>query len=209
MAKSMLDPEGGGLSVDGEVMSYRVADVVDVEENSVIEVLSGVVAMRSLQPDGSEALMGLFGPGDVLVGHPMDFCRIDLVVHVDAAVSVRTWEDSVRMVGFTEKLKKSLVWLNGWAAMQVRVRVEHRLAGILSLLVERFGGAPESGWQMLDVRMTHQDLADAVFATRSTITRELQEMERNGVVRTVGRGSDRRIFLRMDLVHGTRRDPSG
>ena len=113
------------------------------------------------------------------------------------------WEDSVRTVEFAGRLKRSLVWLNGWSAMQVRVRVEHRLTGILSLLVERFRGPSESGWQMLDVRLTHQNLADAVGATRSTVSRELQEMERNGVIRTVGTGDYRRIFLRTDLVHGT------
>ena len=208
VATSMADPAGRGQPVEGQVLSYRATDVMDAGEDSVVEVLSGVVAMRSLQPDGSEVLMGLFGPGDLLVGHPTDFCRIDFVAHVDAEVSVRTWEDSVRTIEFADKMKRSLVWLNGWSAMQVRVRVEHRITGILSLLVERFRGTSESGWQMLDVRLTHQNLADAVGATRSTVSREIQEMERNGVIRTVGSGDYRRIFLRMDLVHGTRRESS-
>ena len=108
------------------------------------------------------------------------------------------------MAEFAGRLRKSLVWLNGWSAMQVRARVEDRVTGILSLLVERFRGASEPGWQMFDVRLTHQNLADAVCATRSTVTKALQEIERNGVIRTLGSGDYRRIFLMLDLVHGAR-----
>ena len=60
---------------------------------------------------------------------------------------------------------------------------------------------------MLDVRLTHQQLAEAICSTRSTVTRALHLLERNGVIRIVGDGDYRRIFLRLDLVHGGGRKP--
>ena len=124
VATSMAEPEEKDRSVEAEPRSYRATEVIEAGEDSIVKVLSGVVAMRSLQPDGSEVLMGLFGPGDLLVGHPADLCQIDLVAHADAEVSVRAWEDFPPTVEFAGNLRKSLVWLSGWSAMQVRVTVQ-------------------------------------------------------------------------------------
>lgn len=205
VATSMPGPVSRGWPGEAQVLSYRATDVIEAGGDSVVEVLSGMVAMRSLQPDGSEVLMGLFGPGDLLVGHPTDLCLIELVAHADAEVSVRAWEDFPPTVEFAGKLRRSLGWLGGWSAMQVRLQVEDRITGILSLLAERFGRPSQPEWALIDMRLTHQSLADAVCATRPTVTRALQEMERKGIIRVVGGGDDRRIFLRLDLVHGSRR----
>ena len=208
VAALTAESEEEGRSVEAEPRSYRATDVIETGEDSVVEIISGMVAMRSLQPDGSEVLMGLFGPGDLLVGHPPDLCLIDLVAHSNAEVSVRAWEDYLPTVDFVNKLRRSLVWLSGWSAMQARLQVEDRVTGILSLVAERFGRPSEPGWQMLDVRLTHQQLAEAACSTRPTVTRAIQEMERNGVIRTVGDGDYRRLSLRMDLVHGPGRADS-
>ena len=208
VATLTAETEEKGQSLEAEPRRYRATDVIETGEDSVVEVLSGMVAMRSLQPDGSEVLMGLFGPGDLLVGHPADLCLIEMVAHVDAEVYVRAWGRFLPSVEFADKLRRSLVWLSGWSAMQVRLQVDDRLTGILSLVAERFGRPSEPGWQLLDVRLTHQQLAEAVCSTRPTVTRALHLLERNGVVRIVGSGDYRRIFLRMDLIHGTRRESS-
>ena len=39
-------------------------------ESTIIEVVSGIVGMRSYQERGPETLMGLFGPGDALTAQP-------------------------------------------------------------------------------------------------------------------------------------------
>ena len=85
--------------------------------------------------------------------------------------------------------------------------MDDRIKGILSLVAERFGGTEASGWQMLDVRLTHQNLAEAVCATRPTVTKALLEMESRDVVRFEGAGDYRRMFLRPDSIQGPRREP--
>ena len=208
VATSMAVPAEGNLSLGAESRSYRATAVIEAGEDSIVEVMSGVLAMRSLQPDGSEVMMGLFGPGDLLVGHPTDPCHIELVAHAHAEVSVWTWEGLQPTIEFADKLRKSLVWLSGWSAMQVRLHVEDRISGMLSLVAGRFGSPTESGWQMLGVRLTHQNLAEAVCATRPTVTKVLLEMESRDVVRFEGTGDYRRMFLRTDLVEATGREAS-
>ena len=70
VATLTAEPEEEGRSVEAEPLSYRATNVIETGEDSVVEVLSGIVAMRSLQPDGSEVLMGLFGPGRPAGGAP-------------------------------------------------------------------------------------------------------------------------------------------
>jgi CRP-like cAMP-binding protein len=51
--------------------------------------------------------------------------------------------------------------------------------GILSLLAEQFGEAGPDG-EIITVRITHMQLASAVGATRTTITRTLGDLKNQG-----------------------------
>ena len=61
--------------------------------------------------------------------------------------------------------------------------VSARLATLLSHLGERFGRPYGSG-TVLELRLTHQDLANMIFSTREAVSKEMSELQRAGHIET-------------------------
>ena len=180
-----------GISRD---QSYVRGQVVIPEQHSVLEVMRGVIAPTVIHEDGAEVLLGLCGPGQMLVGHPEDSCSIRLITHTEATVRVRSWEQAMEDIELPRQLRARLQQMEAWAAMQARPHLDQRIMGLLSLLAEQFGRQDDHG-MIIDVRITHQQLASAVGATRTTITRILRDLKRAGLLMTIGTGSTERFCL--------------
>ncbi len=112
---------------------------------------------------------------------------MQLYAHGETAVWVRPWSEAVLQPGFADRLRDRLRSLEDWAAMQARPSLERRLLGILSLLAEQFG-RPTSEGTRIEVGITHYQLASAVGATRSTVTRLLGRLRRRGLLIAVRHG---------------------
>ena len=138
--------------------------------------------------------MGLSGPGQLLTGHPDDACCLQLRAHSEATVVVRSWQDAATMPNFAERLRDRVRLMEGWSAMQARPHLDQRIVGILSVLAEQFGVLHPRGL-LVDVRITHAQLAAAIGATRSTVTRLLTNLRTRGDLITVGAGEDERYCL--------------
>jgi CRP/FNR family transcriptional regulator len=75
--------------------------------------------------------------------------------------------------------------------------VSARLATLLSNLGERFGEANgEEGAMLLDVRLTHQDLANMIASTREAVSKVMSEFQREGTIEV----QNRKIILRPKLA---------
>jgi CRP/FNR family transcriptional regulator len=62
-----------------------------------------------------------------------------------------------------------------------------RLANLLPILARKFGERGEDGSGIIiDLRLTHQDLAAMVASTRESVTKVLNEMRNRGVVEIEG-----------------------
>lgn len=174
---------------------YRAGERILLDPESALEVMEGVVALTVLHADGDEVLLGLYGKGQVLAGHPEDACCIQLQAHTDAAVRLQPWAEAARRPDFAERLRERLRLMEAWAAMQARPQTEQRLLGILSLLAEQFGRPAQRG-TMIEVKVTHAQLASAVGATRTTVTRLLGQLRRRGALLTVSAAGGERYCLR-------------
>lgn len=179
----------------GQRHSYRRGEPIALGDDEVAEVLEGVVSQCMLHSDGSEVLMGFAGPGQVLVGHPDDACALQLYAHTNAVVFSRRWEDAASAPDFPELLRERIRTLEGWGAMQARQHLDQRILGVLSVLAEQFG-RPHPQGMLVDVRITHAQLASAVGATRSTVTRLLSDMRLRGELASAGAGDSERHILR-------------
>ena len=173
---------------------YKTGERITLGPDSVLEVLSGVVALTILHEDGAEVLLGLLGPGQVLAGHPKETSCLQLHALGETAVWVQPWSKAVLQPGFADRLRERLWSLEAWAAMQARPSLERRLFGILSLLAEQFG-RPTSEGVRIEVGITHTQLASAVGATRSTVTRLLGRLRRRGLLIAVRHGRGERYCL--------------
>jgi hypothetical protein len=147
-----------------------------------------------IHDDGAEVLLGLYGPGRVLAGHPEDTCCIQFHAHTAARARIQPWPESARLPAFPERLRDHLRQMEGWAAMQARPQIEQRLLGLLSLLAEQFGRATPQG-TVVDVRITHAQLASAVGTTRATVTRRVGLLRRQGLLAVTGSGGGERYCL--------------
>lgn len=76
-------------------------------------------------------------------------------------------------------------------------RVEVRLVKLLNWLAQRFGQPVTQGW-LIHPRLTHQDLADVIGATRVTVTRMLSQFEQQGVIHW---SRQRQIVLHSSDLH--------
>lgn len=184
---------------------YRAGDTIRLAEESVLEVVAGIVAVTVLHPDGEEVLLALLGAGETLPGHPTDACCIQLRAHTAARVTVRPWRELAGQVSLAESLRRRLRQMEAWAAVQARPLLADRLLGLFSLLAGSMGIRAATG-VLLDVRLTHAQLASAIGATRSTVTRQLGRLRRAGLVRTTGRGAQERFLLGAAVaeLHGER-----
>jgi CRP-like cAMP-binding protein len=173
---------------------YKPGERILLGSESVLEVISGAVALTVLHEDGAEVLLGLLGPGEVLVGHPKETSCLQIYALGPATVWVQPWSKAVQQPGFADRLRERLRSLEAWAAMQARPSLERRLFGILSLLAGQFG-RPTSEGVRIEVGITHTQLASAVGATRSTVTRLLGRMRRRGLLIAVRHGRGERYCL--------------
>lgn len=174
---------------------YARDELIALDRDAVLEVVEGVVAQAVIHDDGTEVLLGLCGPGQLLVGHPDDGCCLHLVAHTDVTVAVRGWGEAAAQPGFAERLRARLRLMEAWSAAQARHYLDQRVLGILGLLAEEFGESRDGGI-LIDVRITHAQLASAVGATRTTVTRILGDLRGRQLLATVGAGPAERFLLR-------------
>lgn len=162
--------------------------------NEVYWLRSGVVWVHQGRSIGREVSIGYFGRGTLLGLHPggSGAQRVDdAEVHEDLAVLV------VRRPIFD-------AWLASWPAMipgvlhavseltnrmQARLALiglhgaKARLAGLLIELTRTFGVRDSSG-VIIDLRLTHRELAGLIGATRETVSVAIVELRNAGLLRT-------------------------
>jgi CRP-like cAMP-binding protein len=86
--------------------------------------------------------------------------------------------------------------MNELAVIRSHKTVEMMLIKLLGWLAQKFGREMNKG-QLIDVRLTHQDLADLLASSRVTITRTLSQLEQQGIIQ---RHPLHRILLREEDV---------
>ena len=175
--------------------SYKEGERIDVPANHVLRIHEGVVSLYAVHPDGAEVLLGLLAPGQVLAGHLMDSCHVEVRAHVPVVASHQSWEQVVETRETMEAIRSQLLHLQGWASMQAHPYLEQRILGVLFLLAEQFG-IPDKEGVLIGVRLTHSQIAAAVGATRTTVTRLIGDQERKGQLRVVGRGANARLWIK-------------
>ena len=188
-------------AVPGIERRFRAGDFISVPEGALIEVVDGIIAQTIIHPDGTEALVGLHGQGQVLVRHPEETC-LHLHAHSRAKIRIQTWPQSALNAETAARLRQRVVQTEAWIAMQARTNMEQRLLGILSLLAEQFGRDLPEG-RLIDLRLTHVQLASAIGATRTTITRLLSQLRRRRVVTTMTTQGGERFCLSNALAQSS------
>src|ERR671911_2299142 len=155
-------------------------------------VLSGTVRLYKLYGDYKEATVALLKDGDVfgelslregsgqtVFAHALTDARV-AVVRKSVLVEVVKRDPELVMKLFSsllERLKQSEEVVDSLLDREVSAR----LTKLLQNLAERFGETNGSA-TVLDMRLTHQDLANMIASTREAVSKAMGEFQREGLI---------------------------
>jgi CRP-like cAMP-binding protein len=158
---------------------YYSGQEISMSPNEIWVVCRGVVQLGTLYDTGDEALLGLAGPS-MPFGLPLTLIRpyqaialsdVDLMRLTQAEID----QSPMLAKGLFRQLTRRLRQAEAILAMVGYRRVEDRLRHLLVLLKQEVG-YPIPGGTRLGVRLTHQQLANAIGTTRVTVTRLLSQL---------------------------------
>jgi CRP-like cAMP-binding protein len=145
--------------------------------NALWRIETGVVRTVTWLEDGTIITLGLWGPGDT-IGKPISKCdpfQIECLTKVDAILlSGDRWLNRDILLNHIQQAEKFMV-IRGYK------RVDFMLYQLLTWLAKRFGSEVEQG-HMIDMILTHQDIAEIIGTSRVTVTRTLGHFEQQGLI---------------------------
>lgn len=179
---AMLEVEAGDIRVAKPHNRERLrrlerGEHIMLTENQVLEVRRGILRCMTMREDGAEVLLGLFHDGDIMLGHDPDHCQVTTIAHTDTTVSIQRWEDAVESQAFHHKLLARICYLEHWAGILAKPSLEDRLTAMANLLANKFDCEDRDN-PFSELRLTHEQLANALGSARTSITRALAKQRR-------------------------------
>ncbi|MEB3337590.1 MAG: Crp/Fnr family transcriptional regulator [Leptolyngbyaceae bacterium] len=173
------------------IQRFKRRENLPLPKNTLWRIESGAVRTYTLNEDGTLIVLGFWGVGGT-VGQPL------VGIHPYAVECLTDVE--------VRRLQSDECWnLNQvlWSHLQqnqefLRIRsgqIHQRLQQLLTCLADQFGYKSEQGHR-IQLRLTHQDIADALGTTRVTVTRLLSQFEQEGRIRWV----EQHLFLIRNLT---------
>lgn len=160
---------------------------------------SGIFAARMVNAEGRSFLIDLLGPGDPIGALRERPAHITAVALRPARLRPLGPEDGAEaLIALTARITvvtADLAWFG------VADRIERRLSDLACRI-----GHPTQGGTLIPIRLTQDDLASMVGATRETTNRALQTLFARGVLDRQGRG---RYVVRSQLQLVTDTPPLG
>ncbi|MEO0801031.1 MAG: Crp/Fnr family transcriptional regulator [Cyanobacteria bacterium J06642_2] len=166
------------LFFERSLTPYISKSVISLPPDSIGIVCRGVVQLTTLQPNGNEVLLGLIGPSMPL-GLPMTYInpyQATALTDVDMLwLSLPEIESSPTLAaGLFRHMTLRVLQAESWLALSGMRPVSERLRHLLTLLARQLGQPTgDDNAIRLSVRLTHEQLANAIGTTRVTVTRLL------------------------------------
>ncbi|HEY9658035.1 MAG TPA: Crp/Fnr family transcriptional regulator [Allocoleopsis sp.] len=162
---------------------YRSGQPIRMLPDEILVVCRGVVQLGTLYDSGDEALLGLACPSTPF-GLPLSHVRpYQAIALTDVDVMrlrlVEVEQSPTLAQGIFRHLVRRLQQAEAVLALVGYRRVEERLRHLLLLLKQEVG-QPIPGGIRISVRLTHQQLANAIGTTRVTVTRLLSQLQEEG-----------------------------
>lgn len=174
---------------------YERGEEIPLAEQGVWQVYRGVVQLSQLSLNGEEVLLGW--------AQPLTFFG-SWLTHIESYQARSLSELYLKWYPLSEieasphlaqtllaQMVRRMRQTEALLAIAGLRRVEERLQELLKLL-EKELGQPVTEGTRLTVRLTHQNLANAIGTTRVTVTRLLGDFQRQGVMSL---DSDRHIVI--------------
>ncbi len=177
------------------LQQFQRGDEISVLDSGIWQIYRGVVELSRVQQDGSEIISGWVTANGVFGNLTASPTLYRAVALCDVYAKCYSSHDVVRhpalarqfLTQFSDRLLKSQQLLTIIAIS----RVEERLRRLLLMLKQEMGQPVTDGIR-LQVRFTHQHLAEAIHTTRVTVTRMLGDFQNQCLIYF---DSDRHIVI--------------
>lgn len=197
---TLLDSEFKNIEHIFLIRSYRKNQVIFLEEETgtyMYIVLAGKLKITKSTLGGKENILAIHRPGDffgemaLLDGKTspatvsaMEDCRIASISKIDFNNLLMTNDKVVRQIIQVLCARLRQVWAQiqtlSYSSADARIR-----GGVLELA--RKHGIPDSRGIIIDLKITHQEMAEMVGTSRETVTRTLARLRDQGILQFEGR----------------------
>ncbi len=153
-------------------------EIIPPNQNVLWRIDRGVVRTLTWGEDGTFITLGYWGAGD-LIGYPLSKInpyQIECLTSVEAiAIPPHLWHQ------YTQDLIAHIQYSEELLSIVHRKPVALRLWQFLVWLSEKFGRDVDQG-RLIELYITHQEIAEVLNTTRVTVTRLLQQFEADGAL---------------------------
>ncbi|PKM09521.1 MAG: hypothetical protein CVV17_00525, partial [Gammaproteobacteria bacterium HGW-Gammaproteobacteria-7] len=161
----------GSIVKAERTVSFRVGERVTVPPDHIGIVRSGVLIVGGSDTEGRPFVLGFIGPGEALLGAGEGaFIDIDQTGHASGCFELVDCRMVARLPAALNAQRARIRSLQTWARIRAEALVEDRVEMALAALGS-VAGRPHALGTVIEVALTHAELAAAVGATRSTVTR--------------------------------------
>lgn len=168
--------------------------------DEVLFITDGFVKAYTIADDGDEKLITILGPGDVINLEAVLFfdhthryyyeAMTDGKVRILEALTLqkKLEKDSEALLGLARYLMTRNDELAQTLDNILQAKADVKLVNMLALLVQRFGQELSEGTVTLPFTLSHAQLASMVGTTRETMTVQVRQLTKRGVVKPAKSG---------------------
>ena len=157
---------------------FKRGEVIPPRNEVFLRIERGAVRTLTWSEEGTFITLGYWGPGDI-IGYQLSKIKpyqIESLTSVEVSVvPPHLWYQYLNaLLSHIQQAEELLSIIH-------RKPISLRLWHFLLWLSEKFGCEVEQG-KLLDLNVTHQEIAEVLNTTRVTITRLLQQFEESGKI---------------------------
>ena len=175
------------------VQSFSRRSFLPQHTHTLWKIETGVVRTFTYLEDGTSVTLGVWGAGDI-VGKALSKVepyQMECLTKVQTTIfDFQGWDKIADVLLAHIQQAEELMIVRGYKTVDIM------LIKLLTWLSKKFGREVEQG-RLIDMRLTHEDIAELLGSTRVTITRILRQLEQEGFIHRL---SLHRIVLREEEI---------
>lgn len=178
-------------------IAYSKGDVIinaEDQQESIYYLYSGNVKMYEIYEDGREMTLNIFKPGTyfpamLVLANASNHYYFEALNKVEVAkVNKKKFVDFIESHPdiYVSFMRRILVGMNGLLERVSGIlseKAEQKITSTLAMLARRFGKKLDDGWTLIDLPLTHADIASLAFMARETASYELEKLIEDGIIK--------------------------
>ncbi|PZU95074.1 MAG: hypothetical protein DCE90_13335 [Pseudanabaena sp.] len=161
-----------------KVYSFKRYEYIPLRSDALWQIKTGIVRSLTWDEEGNQIILGLWSTGDI-IGSLMSTldpyqmqCLNDVEVEVLPSI---LWEQASSAIISHCHQTQHLLSISHCRTIEIKLKK------FLIWLSEKFGKPCDRGI-LIDLKLTHQDIAETIGSTRVTMTRALNQLRIEGVI---------------------------